>query len=81
MRIVPLVLFSKSKITLLPPIYRYVLTIFKKYVLLFQRDKPKMHELYYDQIHLFNHILSYFVNTVVVAKWENNFEIEIGLPK
>ena len=61
MRIAGAVLFNESKVTLLTSIYRSVLPVFKKYVMLFQRDKPMIQELYYDQIDLFNQFLSYFV--------------------
>ena len=44
------VLFSDSKVTLLTSIYRLVLPFFKKYVMLFQRNKSMIHKLYYDQI-------------------------------
>ena len=68
MRTADIVLFSESKVTLLTSIYRSVLPIFKKYVMLFQRDKPMIHELHYDQIDLFNQFLSYFVKPDVLAK-------------
>ena len=68
MRIVDTVLFNELKVTLLTSVYRSVLPIFKKYVMLFQRDKPMIHELYYDQTDLFNQFLSYFVNPKVLTK-------------
>ena len=81
MRILDAVLFSQSKVTLLTSIYRSVLPIFKKYVMLFQRGKPMIHELYYDQTDLFSLFLSYFIKPNILAKCsyncEKNFEIEI----
>ena len=68
MRIVDTVLFIELKVTLLTSVYRSVLPIFKKYVMLFQRDRPMIHELYYDQTDLFNQFLSYFVKPKVLAK-------------
>ena len=67
-RIADVVLFNESKVTLLTSIYRSVLQIFKRYVFLFQRDKPMIQELYYDLIDLFNQFLSYFVKPDVLAK-------------
>ena len=68
MKIVDTVLFIELKVTLLTSVYRSVLPIFKKYVMLFQRDRPMIHELYYDQTDLFNQFLSYFVKPKVLAK-------------
>ena len=67
-RIADVVLFNESKVTLLTSIYRSVLPVFKRYVFLFQRDKPMIQELYYDLIDLFNQFLSYFVKPDVLAK-------------
>ena len=50
MRIVDAVSLNESKVTLLTWIYRSVQPIFKNYVMLFQRDRPMMHEPNYDQI-------------------------------
>ena len=62
------VLFNESKVTLLTSIYWSVLPIFKQYIMLFQRSKPMIHKLYYDQIDLFNQLLSYFVKPDILAK-------------
>ena len=67
------VLFNESKVTLLTSIYWSVLPIFKQYIMLFQRSKPMIHKLYYDQIDLFNQLLSYFVKPDVLAKWNWNW--------
>ena len=45
-----------------------MLQIFKKYVMLLQRDKPMIHKLYYDQTDLVNQFLSYFVKPDVLEK-------------
>ena len=50
MRIPDARLFNESKITLLTSIYQSVLPICMRYIMLFQRDKPMIHELYYNQI-------------------------------
>ena len=68
MRLADAVLFNESKVTLLAFIYLSVLAVFKKYAMLFQRGKPMIHKLYYDQIDLFNLFLSYFIKADIMTK-------------
>ena len=68
MRLADASLFNESKVTQLAFIYLSALAIFKKYVMLFQRDKPMIHKLYYYQNDLFSLFLSYSVKTDIMAK-------------
>ena len=47
--------------TLTLSIYKAVLPIFKKYVMLFQREEPLIHKVHFEQIDIIKTFLSYFV--------------------
>ena len=54
--------------------------MFKKYGMLFQRDKSMIHELYYDQIDLFNQFLSYFVKPDALATGRKIVKLKLDDP-
>ena len=41
--------------------YKVVLSMFKLYVILFEREEPLIHKAHYDQLEIIKRFLSYFV--------------------
>ena len=70
-RIVNKHVLNHRHVSLLTSIYDSVLPLFRSYVMLFQREQPLIHKIYYEQIDVVRTFLSYFVKPEVLAKCKN----------
>ena len=70
-RIVNKHVLNHRHVSLLTSIYDSVLPLFRSYVMLFQREQPLIHKIYYEQIDVVRTFLSYFVKPEILAKCKN----------
>ena len=65
-KIVTKLCLNRKYVSLLTGVYDTILTIFKKYVMLFQQEKPVIHKIYPKQLELVKTFYSYFVKPEVL---------------
>ena len=76
MKIVNKLIMNRKYVDMLTGLYETILTIFKKYVMLFQQEKPLIHKIFPEQLKLVKTFFSYFVKPEALSKCGNAAQVK-----